>query len=139
MLLALYKSILIKRLGFKKREDYFFSLNSMENLFSYGTLQQENVQLSTFKRKLEGQPDFITGYKLSLLEIKDLNVIATSGKTHHPIVEYTGNASDTVAGTVFKVSKAELLQADSYEVSDYKRVRALLKNGEETWVYVKQE
>jgi gamma-glutamylcyclotransferase (GGCT)/AIG2-like uncharacterized protein YtfP len=111
----------------------------MENLFSYGTLQQENVQCSTFNRKLEGQPDFITGYKVSLLEIKDPDVIATSGKTHHPIVEYTGNASDAVAGTVFKVSEAELLQADEYEVSDYKRVRAMLKSGGETWVYVKQE
>lgn len=109
----------------------------MENLFSYGTLQQENVQLATFNRKLEGDLDFITGYKLSLLEIKDRQVIATSGKTHHPIVEYSGNASDMVAGTVFKISQAELLQADAYEVSDYKRVRAKLKSGGETWVYVK--
>lgn len=111
----------------------------MENLFSYGTLQQENVQLSTFNRKLEGRADFITGYRLSLLEIKDPQVIATSGKTHHPIVEYSGNASDTVAGTVFRVSETELLQADAYEVSDYKRVKALLKSGEQTWVYVKHE
>jgi len=73
----------------------------MENLFSYGTLQQENVQLSTFNRVLKGWPDFITGYSLSLLEIKDPDVIVASGKTHHPIVAYTGNASDKVAGTVF--------------------------------------
>jgi gamma-glutamylcyclotransferase (GGCT)/AIG2-like uncharacterized protein YtfP len=111
----------------------------MENLFSYGTLQQENVQLSTFNRKLEGRADYITGYKLSMLEIKDPQVIAISGKTHHPIVEYSGNASDTVSGTVFKVSEAELLQADEYEVSDYKRVRAMLKSGGEAWVYVKHE
>lgn len=111
----------------------------MENLFSYGTLQQENVQLATFKRKLEGRADFLTGYKLFMLEITDQQVIATSGKKHHPIVEYSGNASDTVAGTVFKVSQAELLQADEYEVSDYIRVRALLKSGEETWVYVKHQ
>ncbi len=109
----------------------------MENLFSYGTLQQENVQLSTFNRKLEGNQDAITSYKLSLLEIKDPQVIATSGKTHHPIVEYTGNVLDTVAGTVFKISSKELQQADEYEVSDYKRVRASLKSGEQTWVYVK--
>lgn len=110
----------------------------MENLFSYGTLQQKNVQLSTFNRLLEGRPDCITGYKLSMLEIKDPSVIATSGKTHHPIVEYTGNISDQVTGTVFKVSKTELQQADMYEVSDYTRVRAMLKSGEQTWVYVKQ-
>lgn len=111
----------------------------MENLFSYGTLQQENVQLATFNRKLDGLPDYITGYKLSLLAIKDSQVIATSGKTHHPIVEYSGLITDTVAGTVFKVSPAELLRADAYEVSDYIRVRALLKSGGETWVYVKRQ
>jgi gamma-glutamylcyclotransferase (GGCT)/AIG2-like uncharacterized protein YtfP len=108
----------------------------MENLFSYGTLQQENVQLTTFSRKLKGHSDFILGYKLSLLEIKDPHVITTSGKTHHPIVQYTGNLSDTVAGTVFKVSETELFQADAYEVSAYKRVRATLKSGDQTWVYV---
>lgn len=108
----------------------------MENLFSYGTLQQENVQLRTFNRLLEGHPDFLIGYKLSLLEIKDPRVIATSGKTHHPIVQHTGDLADTVAGTVFKVSETELMQADQYEVADYKRVRAMLKSGKQTWVYV---
>lgn len=94
------------------------------------------MQLTTFSRKLKGHPDFILGYKLSLLEIKDPHVITTSGKTHHPIVQYTGELSDTVAGTVFKISETELLQADAYEVSDYKRVRATLKSGDQTWVYI---
>lgn len=110
----------------------------MENLFSYGTLQQENVQVSTFKRVLEGQHDFIVGYQLTMLEIKDPQVIATSGKTHHPIVNYTGASSDTVEGIVFKITEAELRQADAYEVSDYKRVRANLKSGGQAWVYVKR-
>lgn len=108
----------------------------MENLFSYGTLQQANVQLSTFNRLLEGQPDCIIGYKLSLLKIEDPEVVSISGKTHHPIVHFTGNPADAVEGTVFKISMEELLRADEYEVSDYKRVRANLKSGSQTWVYV---
>ena len=52
-------------------------------LFSYGTLQQEDVQLATFGRRLEGRADALPGYATSLFEITDADVIATSGKTHH--------------------------------------------------------
>lgn len=34
----------------------------MEKLFSYGTLQLEQVQLDTFGRLLEGQADTLQGY-----------------------------------------------------------------------------
>jgi hypothetical protein len=108
----------------------------MENLFSYGTLQLEAVQKSTFNRILNGSPDAILGYKMSMLEITDPGVIATSGKTHHPIISYTGQSTDSVEGTVFKVTPDELLQADRYEVSDYQRVQVPLRSGGQTWVYV---
>ena len=107
-----------------------------ENLFSYGTLQLESVQLSTFHRLLEGRKDSIIGYSLSYIEIADKEVIAKSGKTHHPIIKYSGKVEDEVAGMVFSVSKEELLQADEYEVDDYKRVTVPLKSGGSTWVYV---
>lgn len=51
-----------------------------ELLFSYGTLQQEEVQLATFGRKLEGKLDQLLGYVLSMLKIRDPHVLATSGK-----------------------------------------------------------
>lgn len=70
----------------------------MQLLFSYGTLQQENVQLSTFGRRLSGSPDKLVGFKQDMVEIKDKQVVATSGKTHHPIVFQTGVASDHVGG-----------------------------------------
>jgi hypothetical protein len=37
----------------------------MPLLFSYGTLQQEDVQWSTFGRLLEGEPDELPGFALS--------------------------------------------------------------------------
>ncbi len=106
-----------------------------EKLFSYGTLQYEAVQLSTFGRKLRGTPDVLTGYRLSTLEIQDANVVATSGEAVHPILIYTGNLNDEVSGTVFDISPQELQQADDYEVADYKRVRVELKSGTSAWVY----
>jgi hypothetical protein len=107
-------------------------------LFSYGTLQQENVQLSSFGRRLEGTPDAIPGWRRGEIEITDPEVIRTSGKRFHPIVEPSGDAADQVAGTVFRLTKAELAAADAYEVSDYKRVQVRLKSGLEAWVYVRR-
>ncbi|MBX9743262.1 MAG: gamma-glutamylcyclotransferase [Chthoniobacterales bacterium] len=110
-----------------------------ENLFSYGTLQQEEVQLATFGRKLTGTQDALVGYKLSMLKITNPHVLATSGKEFHPMVTFTGNGQDAVEGTVLEVTCQEILQADCYEVKDYKRVYAPLRSGNSAWVYVKNE
>ena len=99
-----------------------------ELLFSYGTLQVESVQLATFGRRLAGTADGLPGYKQSLVRIEDASVVATSGKTHHPIVSYHG--------TAFEVTAEELQHADAYEVSDYKRISATLLSGVRAWVYV---
>lgn len=106
-------------------------------LFSYGTLRQKNVQLATFGRELEGREDALVGFARSMIAISDPEVVATSGETHHPIVARTGNAADEVAGTVFRITAAELAAADSYEVSDYKRIAVRLKSGCEAFVYVR--
>jgi hypothetical protein len=37
---------------------------------------------------------------------------------------------------VFKITPAELAAADTYEVSDYKRIAVRLKSGREAFVYV---
>ena len=108
----------------------------MPRLFSYGTLQQEEVQIATFNRKLNGVGDAILGFALNMVKIDDPAVVATSGKTHHPIVQFTGDDGDRVTGTVFDISDAELASADAYEVAAYKRVDAPLASGNSVWVYV---
>ncbi|MEB3362033.1 MAG: gamma-glutamylcyclotransferase family protein [Synechococcaceae cyanobacterium] len=108
----------------------------MPLLFSYGTLQQTNVQLATFGRELTGSADALVGYEQSLVAIDDAEVVRASGKTNHPIVTYTGNAAERVPGTVFEITAQELEQADRYEVSAYKRVAAPLSSGRTAWVYV---
>jgi gamma-glutamylcyclotransferase (GGCT)/AIG2-like uncharacterized protein YtfP len=108
----------------------------MPYLFSYGTLQQENVQIATFRRRLAGHADELPGFEQLLVKIDDLEVIATSGKTHHPIVKFPGNQGDRVPGTVFELAEAEIANADSYEVAAYKRVDASLASDLRAWVYV---
>jgi gamma-glutamylcyclotransferase (GGCT)/AIG2-like uncharacterized protein YtfP len=112
------------------------SVTSPILLFSYGTLQDKAVQRATFGRELTGWPDAITGYAQSLVAIDDPEVIATSGKTHHPIVRASTDPDDEIPGTVFEITAEELAAADEYEVSDYQRVSVPLKSGGQAWVYV---
>lgn len=108
----------------------------MEKLFSYGTLQLEQVQQSTFGRRLEGIKDTLIGYNLATLKINDPVVIEKSGTDIHPILRFTGISSDHVEGTVFDVSLNELKLTDEYEVDDYRRVVVKLKSGIDAWMYV---
>src|SRR5690349_1501092 len=108
----------------------------MPKLFSYGTLQQENVQLATFGRRLTGAADSLVGFRRTLFEITDAEVIRTSGKTHHPMASYSGVASDTIPGMVFEVTQAEIELADRYETDPaYHRVQTTLLSGVQAWVY----
>jgi hypothetical protein len=106
-------------------------------LFSYGTLQQEDVQIATFGRRLEGAADALPGYRHDWLRITDPEVVRTSGSDRHPIVAPSDAAADAVQGMVFRITAAELAAADTYEVSDYKRVLVRLRSGVQAWVYVR--
>lgn len=105
-------------------------------LFSYGTLQLESVQLSSFGRLLEGEADAMPGYRQEWLEITDPDVQAASGARFHPVVVPSGNPSDAVEGRVFSITPEELAAADRYEVSDYRRIEVTLRSGLRAFVYV---
>jgi hypothetical protein len=108
-----------------------------EQLFSYGTLQREAVQLATFDRLLEGQRDALVGYRTTLIPIRDEKVVKDSGDTHYKNIQFTGDSSDIVEGTVFRVTNSELEQADEYEVdAGYDRVVVELSSGIQAWVYL---
>ena len=107
----------------------------MPLLFSYGTLQQKEVQIANFGRELLGKKDLLQGYIIGELEIIDERVLRESGKAIHPILRSTGNLADEVSGTVFKMTDVELAQADDYEVDDYVRTFVKLKSGKECWIY----
>lgn len=107
----------------------------MELLFSYGTLQQEDVQIANFGRKLDGKPDILQKYIVGTVRITDERVLRESGKEIHPILAFTGQTSDEVSGTVYELTMDELLKADDYEVKEYARTKAILKSGAECWIY----
>ena len=108
-------------------------------LFSYGTLQKEKVQLESFGRILEGTKDVLRGYKLFPLEIQNKSVIIKSEQIIHPIAIRSKNTEDNIDGIVFEVSEEEILKADTYEVSDYIRVKEQLVSGKMAWVYVAKD
>jgi gamma-glutamylcyclotransferase (GGCT)/AIG2-like uncharacterized protein YtfP len=73
-----------------------------------------------------------------MIQITDQEFVATSGAEYHRNLEFTGNTSDFVEGTVFSVTDQELEQADAYEPDGYARVRVKLRSGTEAWVYLNQ-
>ena len=109
----------------------------MPLLFSYGTLQQDDVQLATFRRLLHGQRDALPRFEQSLVKIEDPQVVAATGMRHYANVVFNGGNDSRVPGTVFEVTEAELAAADDYEEpADYKRMIVTLASGKEAWVYV---
>lgn len=109
----------------------------MPLLFSYGTLQQADVQLSTFGRRLSGDNDQLPRFEQSSVKIEDPLVIAETGMTHYANVKFTGKEESRVPGTVFEITDAELASADEYEATAfYQRIAARLDSGREAWVYL---
>lgn len=111
----------------------------MPSLFSYGSLQEEQVQLSTFGRRLKGERDALVGFEPTLMKIEDPQVRLATGKTHHANASANGKVESRVDGTVFEVSEAELLRVDKYEKAFfYKRIEANMASGRIAFVYIAQ-
>lgn len=96
----------------------------MPLIFSYGTLQQEDVQRSTFGRRLRGQRDELPRFE-------------PSSVTHHSNVTFNGSEESRVPGMVFEITGAELASVDEYEAQFlYSRIAVTLASGRNAWVYV---
>ncbi len=107
-----------------------------ELLFSYGTLQLPDVQLATFGRSLEGRPEMLLGYSMTMIRIHDEDFASTSGELHR-IIQFTGVDSDRVAGTLLILTRSEIEEADAYEPAEYKRALVQTQSGVTAWAYVK--
>ncbi len=109
----------------------------MPLIFSYGTLQQDDVQLATFGRLLHGHRDELPGFEPSLVRIDDPHAAKAAGRTHHANVTSNGRPGSCVNGTVFEITDAELAAADRYErTAAYARIAVVLASGKQAWVYV---
>ena len=105
-------------------------------LFSYGTLQQREVQLANYGRELTGEADSLPGYRLGEVVIDDPDVVSVSGKAVHTIALQSSNSSDRVTGTVYLLTPEELEASDAYETDAYTRIEVTLESGKEAFVYV---
>lgn len=98
----------------------------MEYLFTYGTLQDVQVQQYIFQRILKGQPDSLPGFKR----------FENAVYGRYALVAQTNNPEDEVEGMAYEVSFEELGKADVYETSAYQRIKMTLISGISAWVYV---
>jgi len=105
-------------------------------LFAYGTLRQREVQLATYGRPLDGEPDALVGYRLEPLAINDPRVVRVSGKAVHMIARASGDPRDRIPGTVFRLTPDELAATDAYEVDAYARAEVDLASGGRAFAYV---
>ena len=107
-----------------------------EFIFSYGTLQDKNVQQAIFGTTLSGKPDAVSGFRLTQIAIGNDEVVRVSGQTHHPMLVPSGDVTDAIPGMVYEVTPVGLQQADDYEGTNYKRIAVDLLSGGKAWMYV---
>lgn len=98
----------------------------MGYLFTYGTLQDPQVQQYIFGRTLKGESDFISGFKK----------LENAVYNRYPLVIRTNDKNDSVPGMVYEVNDIDLAKADIYETTAYKREVFQLSSGLMAWLYV---
>jgi hypothetical protein len=106
-----------------------------EFLFSYGTLQRDEVQSALFGRVLAGAPDALVGYTLAPVEVRDEAFLAKGESKNQQTTVRSNDDTDVIEGTALKISTEELLLADKYEPENYERVKVVLQSGKEAWIY----
>ncbi len=102
----------------------------MIQLFTYGTLQHDDVQENLFGRTLNGTPEKLIGYVLKRIQIEE-----EFGIVHYPVIVETENQEDYIDGIVYELTEQELHQADLYEGLHYKRVEVHLHSNQKAWAY----
>ena len=102
----------------------------MKKLFTYGSLQHDDVQENLFGRALKGTPEKLIGYALKKIQIEE-----EFGIVEYPVIVETKNEADFIEGIVYEVTEKELNQTDLYEGMHYKRVEVHLHSNQKAWAY----
>ena len=98
----------------------------MNNLFSYGTIQNPKVQKEIFGHILYGVEDSLFGYSKTKIKIEN--------KEYN--IAFTGTGG-RINGRVYQLSDNELEKVDLYEGNYYRRVMSKLQSGIDAWLYVR--
>ncbi|WP_422082242.1 gamma-glutamylcyclotransferase family protein [Ulvibacterium sp.] len=99
-----------------------------EYLFTYGTLQDDEIQLNLFKRKLKGDKETLEGFLLFQNKVYG----------RYPTVHKTNDSMDMVEGMVYKITSLELKKVDVYEGDGYERHKVVLASGKTAWAYMER-
>ncbi len=105
-------------------------------LFSYGTLQNEDVQRDVLGKVLPGQADRLPFYDQSVLEVVNGGRAEASGTARYLLAHYSGRHTDVLQGTAYPVTAADLRRTDKFQGPAYKRIASVLGSGVCAWVYV---
>lgn len=100
--------------------------SATEYLFTYGTLQDKEVQQMVFSRILTGSKDHLLEHVISKQLVGGL----------YPTVQSSSQSGKGVPGIVYIISKDELQRVDVYEGDAYFRKKTMLASGTEAWVYL---
>ena len=103
-------------------------------LFSYGTLQQPQVQDTVLGHRPQGWPDSLPHHRLEWITITDRAVVDLSGTDRHPMLVADPTA-EPVEGTAWHLTGNDLASTDDYEVDSYRRIEVTLASGTVAWVY----
>jgi len=99
--------------------------SATHHVFTYGTLQDKEVQLGVFSRVLTGTPDTLSTYRIAAQKV--------AGR--YPTLEHTQNEKDKIKGMTYTLSLEELEKADAYEGDAYERITITLASGKKAWTY----
>jgi gamma-glutamylcyclotransferase (GGCT)/AIG2-like uncharacterized protein YtfP len=106
-------------------------------LFSYGTLQLEEVQRRTFGRVPSSEADRLAGYRIVLTRVDNPEFVAETGKDLHNTLAPCAEGGCWVDGVALDLSPEEMTIADDYERrASYRRMQVVLMSGRRAWVYV---
>ncbi|MET6991230.1 gamma-glutamylcyclotransferase family protein [Sediminicola arcticus] len=101
-------------------------MKDLIQLFTYGTLQDQDIQLQLFGRVLSGEPDILIRYQLSKKKIMG----------RYTVIHKTNDPINRLEGIRYSLALQELLDTDTYEGEAYKRILVTLASGKKAWVYV---
>ena len=102
-------------------------------IFSYGTLQDRQIQQELYGRTLSGHQDSLSSYILSTINLPENSLEQNT----YFIAEYTGNPNDSIGGFCYEITSAELLITDAYEGAAYTRKSVRLNSGRACLVCIK--
>ncbi len=108
-----------------------------EYIFSYGTLQDGEVQMELFGRHLIGHTDILKGYNTTEIELNEEGFVGFSEREKYLIASISDDEKDAIEGTALEVTMDELLLADEYEPEEYKRELVTLESGKQAWIYLR--